>query len=129
MKKKINKYDIALIVSIIIINVFLILNGGKTAVKSNSKTAYIQSNNELVSEYVLTEDVKDEVTIETETGYNVMHIENGQIWIQEASCPDKICILQGKISKNGEAILCIPNRLFIKIVDNNDESDIDFIAD
>ena len=119
MKKKINKYDIALIVSIIIINVFLILNGGKTAVKSNSKTAYIQSNNELVSEYVLTEDVKDEV----------MHIENGQIWIQEASCPHKICILQGKISKNGEAILCIPNRLFIKIVDTNDESDIDFIAD
>lgn len=58
-----------------------------------------------------------------------MHIEDGQIWIHEASCPDKICIYQGKISKNGEMIVCIPNRMFIKIVDENDESEIDFIAD
>jgi len=96
---------------------------------SNSKTAYIYSNNKLVGEYVLTDDYKDVVNIESETGYNIMHIENGQIWIHEASCPDKICIYQGKISKNGEMIVCIPNRMFIKIVDENDESEIDFIAD
>jgi hypothetical protein len=129
MKKKINKYDIGLIAVIIIINVFLIIYGGREAVKSNSKTAYIYSNNKLVREYVFTEDVRDEITIETDTGYNVMHIENGQIWIHDASCPDKICIHQGKISRDGEMITCLPNRMFIKILDENDESDIDFIAD
>ncbi|HAS91582.1 MAG TPA: NusG domain II-containing protein [Sedimentibacter sp.] len=129
MNKKINKYDIGLIVSIIIISLFFILYGGRDAVISNSKTAYIYSNNKLVGEYVLTDDYKDVVNIESETGYNIMHIENGQIWIHEASCPDKICIYQGKISKNGEMIVCIPNRMFIKIVDENDESEIDFIAD
>jgi hypothetical protein len=82
-----------------------------------------------VREYVFTEDVKDEVTIETDTGYNILHIEDGQIWIHDASCPDKICIYQGKISRNGEMITCLPNGLFIKIVDENDESEIDFIAD
>ncbi|NLA13127.1 MAG: NusG domain II-containing protein [Tissierellia bacterium] len=129
MNKKINKYDIGLIVSIIIISLFFILYGGRDAVISNSKTAYIYSNNKLVGEYVLTDDYKDVVNIESETGYNIMHIENGQIWIHEASCPDKICIYQGKISKNGEMIVCIPNRMFIKIVDENEESEIDFIAD
>jgi len=129
MNKKINKYDIGLIVSIIIISLFFILYGGRDAVISNSKTAYIYSNNKLVGEYVLTDDYKDVVNIESETGYNIMHIEDGQIWIHEASCPDKICIYQGKISKNGEMIVCIPNRMFIKIVDENDESEIDFIAD
>jgi hypothetical protein len=129
MNKKINKYDIGLIVSIIIISLFFILYGGRDAVISNSKTAYIYSNNKLVGEYVLTDDYKDVVKIESETGYNIMHIEDGQIWIHEASCPDKICIYQGKISKNGEMIVCIPNRMFIKIVDENDESEIDFIAD
>ena len=129
MNKKINKYDIGLIVSIIIISLFFILYGGRDAVISNSKTAYIYSNNKLVGEYVLTDDYKDVVNIESETGYNIMHIENGQIWIHEASCHNKICIYQGKISKNGEMIVCIPNRMFIKIVDENDESEIDFIAD
>ncbi len=129
MNKKINKYDIGLIVSIIIISLFFILYGGRDAVISNSKTAYIYSNNKLVGEYVLTDDYKDVVKIESETGYNIMHIEDGQIWIHEASCPDKICIYQGKISKNGEMIVCIPNRMFIKIVDENDEREIDFIAD
>ena len=129
MKKKINKYDIGLIAAIIIINIFLIIYGGRTALASNSKIAYIQSKNEYVREYVLTQDVKDEFTIETEMGYNTVYIENGQIWIHEASCPDKICIQQGKISRNNEAILCIPNRLFIKIIDDKDDSEIDFIAD
>jgi len=129
MKKKINKYDIGLIADIVIISVFFILYGGRDAVISNSKTAYIYSNNQLAGEYVLTDDFKDVVNIETETGYNIMHIEGGQIWIHEASCPDKICIHQGKISKNGEMILCIPNRMIIKIVDDNDEGEIDFIAD
>ncbi len=129
MKKKINKYDIGLIAAIIIINVFLIIYSRKAALAGNSKIAYIQSKNEYVREYVLTEDVNDEFTIETEFGYNTVRIENGKIWIHDASCPDKICIQQGRISNNNEAILCIPNRLFIKIVDGGDNSDIDFIAD
>lgn len=128
MKKKINKYDIGLIAAIIIINVFLILYGGRNAVKQNNKIAYIYSINKLVGEYVLTDDVKDEVKIESETGYNVLHIEGGQIWIHDASCPDKICISQGKISHDGEIIVCLPNKMLIKIVDNNEENEIDFIA-
>jgi hypothetical protein len=128
MKKKINKYDIGLIIAIIIINVFFILYGGRNAVDKNSKTAYIYSNNELVREYVLTDDVKDEVKIESDTGFNILHIENGEIWIHDASCPDKICIHQGKISQDGEIIVCLPNRMLIKIVDNSSDDEIDFIA-
>ena len=128
MKKKINKYDIGLIAVIIIINTFIILYGGRNAVKQNSKIAYIYSDNKLYGEYVLTDDVKEEIKIESDTGYNILHIEDGQIWIHDASCPDKICISQGKISYDGEIIVCLPNKMLIKIVDNNEKSEIDFIA-
>lgn len=128
MKKKINKYDIGLIAVIIIINTFIILYGGRNAVKQNSKIAYIYSDNKLYGEYVLTDTVKEEIKIESDTGYNILHIEDGQIWIHDASCPDKICISQGKISYDGEIIVCLPNKMLIKIVDNNEESEIDFIA-
>ncbi|HKM00735.1 MAG TPA: NusG domain II-containing protein [Sedimentibacter sp.] len=128
MKKKINKFDIGLIAIIIIINVFFILYGGNNAVKANNKIAYIYSENKLVGEYVLTDDVNDEVKIESETGFNILHIEDGQIWIHDASCPDRVCISQGKISYDGEIIVCLPNKMLIKIVDNNEDSEIDFIA-
>jgi hypothetical protein len=89
MKKKINKYDMGLIAGIIIINVLLIVYGGSQFVKSNNKTAYIYSENRLVREYVITDDIADEITIESETGgYNRLRIEGGQIWIQDASCPE-----------------------------------------
>lgn len=127
MKKKINKYDIILIACIIIINVLLIFYSGGNAVKDNSKIAYIYSNNKLVKEYVLTDNFKDEITIKTDNGYNTLHIENGEIWIHDASCPDKLCIYQGKISGDSEIIVCLPNKLLVKI-QGNDEKKIDFIA-
>lgn len=127
MKKKINKYDIILIACIIIINVLLIFYSGGNAVKDNSKVAYIYSNNKLVKEYVLTDNFKDEITIKTDNGYNTLHIENGEIWIHDASCPDKLCIYQGKISGDSEIIVCLPNKLLVKI-EGNDEKKIDFIA-
>ena len=127
MKKKINKYDIILIAVIIIINVFLILRSGRNAVKDNSKIAYIYSNNTLVREYVLTDDFKEEYIVETENGFNVLHIENGEIWIHDASCPDKLCIYQGKISQDGEIIVCLPNKLLVKITDS-ENNEIDLIT-
>jgi len=122
MKKRINKYDIGLIVAIIVINVFLIWYSGRNVVKLKDKVAYIYSNNEIVKEIVLTDDVSDEFKVETETGYNTIRIEGGQLWIEDASCPDKVCIYQGKISSDGEIIVCLPNRMLIKIVDYSEEN-------
>ena len=48
-------------------------------------------------------------------GHNHLVIENGEAWISEASCPDKICIHQGKISRDGEIIVCLPNRITVRI--------------
>lgn len=128
MKKKINKYDIGLIFAIIIINGFFILYGGRKTLTGNSKLAQVYSSNELVAQYTLADSVNDQIKIESDTGYNTLHIEDGQIWIDDASCPDKSCVHQGKISYQGQIIVCIPNHLIIKIVDYNDESEIDFIA-
>lgn len=48
-------------------------------------------------------------------GRNHLVIENGEAWVSEASCPDKICIHQGKISHDGEMIVCLPNRMTARI--------------
>lgn len=46
---------------------------------------------------------------------NVVVIQEHQVYMQEASCPDQICVRHKAISKNGETIICLPNGLFVEI--------------
>ena len=48
-------------------------------------------------------------------GSNTLVVENGEAWVSEADCPDKVCMGMGKISRNGEFIACLPNRLIIVV--------------
>ena len=56
-------------------------------------------------------------------GSNVLVIKDGYAYMDYADCPDKICIKQGKINKNGQTISCLPNKISISI-SNNDDVDI-----
>ena len=42
-------------------------------------------------------------------------VMGGKVWVEEADCPNKICEKTGKISKNGQAIVCLPNKVAILI--------------
>ena len=58
-----------------------------------------------------------EITIEgINGGTNLLIIQDGEIWCEEASCPDKVCIRQGKQSQDGEMIVCLPNRMIVQVV-------------
>jgi hypothetical protein len=35
--------------------------------------------------------------------------------MKDADCPDKLCEKTGKISKNGETIVCLPHRVVVEI--------------
>lgn len=48
-------------------------------------------------------------------GTNHLVIRDGQVWIDDASCPDKVCIHQGKISRNSEMIVCLPNLMIAQV--------------
>lgn len=49
-------------------------------------------------------------------GTNHLVVENGQIWCDEATCPDKVCVHQGKQSLDGSTIVCLPNRMIVQII-------------
>ncbi len=124
MRNKINKYDIALIAAIVAVNVLILIYGAFNTADKGKKIAYVYSDNRLVGEYTLTEDYETEFKVEVDSGYNIVHIQDGSVWIQDATCPDKVCLHQGKISKDGEIIVCLPNRLMIQIEDNSETEDM-----
>lgn len=123
MRNKINKYDIVLIVCIIVVNILILIHGAFNTVDKGEKVACIYSDSKLVGKYTLTENYETEFKVEFESGYNIVHIQDGAVWIQDATCPDKICMHQDKISKDGEIIVCLPNRLMIQIEDNSEAGD------
>ena len=53
-----------------------------------------------------------------------IRIAKGKVWIAEAPCPQKFCRKMGRISRSGEVIVCVPNRIFIR-VEGPDEQNLD----
>ena len=60
-------------------------------------------------------------------GTNTVQIENGKVKMAAANCPDQICVHQKAISRNGESIICLPNKIVLKIVDG-EEAELDAVT-
>ena len=50
-------------------------------------------------------------------------IRDGKADVTEADCPDKLCVLQGKISRSGQTIICLPNKTMVTIKGGKSEYD------
>lgn len=113
--------DIILIASVILLCLFSVflfnakkVEGGRAVVVKNGKD---------VASYPLSDDT--EVRLENGDGYNILVIKDGYAFIKEASCPDKICVNNTKKKYNGETLVCLPNKITVKIV-SSEQPDTDF---
>lgn len=48
---------------------------------------------------------------------NTIHIEDGEIWVSDAECPDHTCMTMGKLYSERLPIVCLPNRLIIRFAE------------
>jgi hypothetical protein len=62
------------------------------------------------------------IAVQGEIGETVVKIEHGKVWIESAPCPHQLCKNMGKISRSGEIIVCIPNKLIIRIEGRGEHS-------
>lgn len=76
----------------------------------------VQVDGKVIASYDLSKDT-DVIIQGYNGGTNRLIIQNHMVWICEASCPDKVCIHQGKISLNGDMIVCLPNRMIAMITE------------
>ena len=62
-------------------------------------------------------------------GTNLLVIEDGAARIEEASCPDGVCVHTGRIRRNGQSIVCLPNQVVVEIAsDMENSSGVDMTA-
>lgn len=112
-----NKQDFFLIIFILII-VSLIGLIFKLTEKTNVNKALVYYEDKLV----LTIDLTLKETKYTVKGYNgpvAITAGNGKVKVEDEDSPLHICSKQGYISKSYESIVCLPNKIVIKLEDNS----------
>ncbi len=97
--------DIFIIIFFLFFVFFLPKNQGEKVIISVDKT------NNFV--YPLNQD--KEIVVNGKLGTAKVVIKDGRVRILNSPCPLKICEKKGWISKKGDFIICIPNRVVIKI--------------
>ncbi len=68
------------------------------------------------------------IEIESEYGYNLIEIADEKVRVIEADCKDQIDVKQGYISKIGETIVCLPNKMIVEIKGLAKEESIDIMT-
>lgn len=125
MTKRAGKNDIIFLTVIIILAIAVYLF--RFFFSSNGDVVNISVDGALYGSYPLDTDARIEIKNSSGQVTNVLIIENDSAHMEEATCPDKLCIKQKTISKDNESIICLPNKVVATVTSEN-ESDIDVIS-
>ena len=81
--------------------------------RAEGDTVTVTVDGKLFGEYSLSEDRT--VEIRAGEGFNLLIIEGGKARVAEASCPDGVCRAHNPISRDGESIICLPNKVVVTV--------------
>ncbi|MCD7746184.1 MAG: NusG domain II-containing protein [Lachnospiraceae bacterium] len=117
------KADIRLILIVGVLCAALLI--GRRFFQEDGASVVVQVDGEVYGTYSLNKDQTIQIN-----DTNVLVIEDGEAYMSEASCPDGLCISQGRISANGMMIVCLPNRVVVQVIDEEDEEEdgVDSVA-
>lgn len=92
-------------------------------IQPEENVAVITVNGELYRQVDLSSD--DNFVIETSKGKNSVTVKNNEIYVNDASCPDQLCVRHGILKNKYDAIVCLPNKVVIEYKTN---TDVDAVA-
>lgn len=99
---------------------------GQTNGEPDGQQVRIMVAGEEYGTYALEED--REIEVQQSDGYNKIIIENGVVYMEDADCPDKYCVQQGRIHNQRQTIVCLPHRLVVEIIGKETEETPDVIT-
>lgn len=107
------KGDWFAIIGVVALTIAVACFYGSLSSTEGVQTVQIFQNNQLLKEVSL----DAEITIPVEGDYrNVIEISEGMVAIIESDCPGADCVHSGSISKVGRSIVCLPNKVEVRIV-------------
>jgi len=123
MLNKLKIGDFIIIAAVLIIGFLPVLRNGNGQTQSFS---IIMDGNESTT---IPANIDTIVTVNGRLGPIVIEIKNGSAYVKSSSCSGKICVKTGAITKPGQAIACVPNRLLIIAEGKRKQDKIDAILE
>lgn len=115
----------AALVMLLIMN----LAGGQPEGTASDYQVCIRVDGKVWGTWPLEEDRTIEVNLDS--GYNRVRMEAGEVYMEEADCPDGYCMHQGPLSGGIETIVCLPHKLVVEVISEQEtasEENIDSVA-
>lgn len=110
---------IAVVIVLIVLSSFLFW---KIVGTEEGNRVVVYEDGKVIREIPLTEDTEFVV----EGLYtNKIAVRDGKAAVIESDCPGGDCMHSGWISESGRSIICLPNRVEVRI---EDDSDVDFVV-
>ena len=89
----------------------------------------ITVDGKLYGTYSLSTDITADIIIgENAYQLNRLVINDGEAYMETASCPDGICVAHRPIFRNGESIVCLPNRVVVTVITEDTDNAPDIVA-
>jgi len=58
----------------------------------------------------------------------VVRVQDGRAWITDATCRDRLCMRMGTLRGPGRALVCLPNRIVVRVRGDAGSAGVDAIA-
>lgn len=111
-KKRLRRNDVIFIS--ILLAVLLIAGLCLYLFRPVGDTVTVSVDGKVIATYPLDEDRV--VTIDSDDdGHNRLVIKDGKAYVSSASCPDGVCTNHKPIRRDGESIVCLPNKVVITV--------------
>lgn len=84
--------------------------------RKEGKSVTVSVDGEFFGQYSLMEDISVEIASgENRDRKNILVISDGVAYMEDADCPNHDCVRARAISREGETIICIPNRVVVSV--------------
>lgn len=119
MKRVFGKTDVIFLAALLVLG--MALTAGIYRFSEFGSKILITVDGQLYGTYDLGENQKISIELDGETA-NVVVIKDGAAYMEDADCPDKLCVHQGKISRDGQTIVCLPHKLVVEVTGGEKET-------
>ena len=122
-EKKKYRPDIIFIAAILTVSLLAV--GIMLLTRKDGAEVVVSVNGEEVGRYSLSENGEYSVN----GGSNVFVIENGEVYMKEATCHGyQDCVETGRIKYKNQTIVCLPNKVELRIVGDAMEQDVELVS-
>ncbi len=96
--------------------------------RASGDTVKVTIDGKHYATYSLSEDRIEDIYTNNNKQHNRLVISNGKAHIETATCPDKICAEHRAIFRDGESIVCLPNRVIVSVIKSDDANTPDAVT-